>query len=100
MASYRLLSIRRPDGSEFPTHGTFSEIVEHEKIVTTGEFGQVTKDVVLTVEFEGVGDQTQLTFSVLHPTEAYKKQQDEMGAKKGWGSTFDRLESYVESRQA
>lgn len=84
-----------PNGSEFVTHGTFSEIVEFEKIVTTGEFAQVTQGVVLTIELEEVGEETQMTFSVWHPTEEYKQQQQDMGFEKGWGSTFDGLANYL-----
>ncbi|MEM8999224.1 MAG: SRPBCC domain-containing protein [Bacteroidota bacterium] len=40
--------------------------------------------------FKADGEQTQLTFHVIHDTEAYCKQ-EEMGFYNGWGSTFDRL---------
>lgn len=87
-----------PDGNEFVTEGVFSEIVEYEKIVTSGEFGPVTTGVTLIIEFADAGAQTKFTFSVEHPTEEYRKQQEEMGINSGWGSTFDRLAEYLASQ--
>ena len=84
-----------PDGNEFVTEGTFIEIKEPEKLVTSADFKPMTVDVVLTVLFEDLGEQTKMTFSVAHKTEEYRQQQEEMGFRNGWGSTFDRLEEYL-----
>lgn len=84
-----------PDGNEFVTEGTFIEIKEPEKLVTSADFKPMTVDVVLTVLFEDLGEQTKMTFSVSHKTEEYRQQQEEMGFRNGWGSTFDRLEVYL-----
>ncbi len=87
-----------PDGNEFVTEGTFIEIKEPEKLVTSADFKPMTVDVVLTVLFEDLGEQTKMTFSVAHKTEEYRQQQEEMGFRNGWGSTFDRLEEYLKEK--
>ena len=84
-----------PDGNEFISEGVYSEIVEPNKIVTSANFKPMTDGVVLHVLFEKKGDQTNFTFSVIHPTEEYCKQQEKMGFYNGWGSAFDRLEKFV-----
>jgi uncharacterized protein YndB with AHSA1/START domain len=86
-----------PDGSEFISDGVYSEIVEPEKIVTSANFKPMTEGVVLQVLFEENGDKTNFTFSVIHPTEEYCKQQEKMGFYNGWGSAFDRLENFVKA---
>ncbi|WP_422081354.1 SRPBCC domain-containing protein [Ulvibacterium sp.] len=87
--------MQMPDGSEFITEGVYSEIVEFEKIVTSADFKPMTENVELHILFEENGDTTNFTFHVLHATEEYCKQQEKMGFYNGWGSTFDRLDSYV-----
>jgi uncharacterized protein YndB with AHSA1/START domain len=87
-----------PDGNEFIGEGIYSEIIELEKIVTSANFKPMTEGVELQVLLEAHGDQTQFTFNVVHPTEAYCKQQEQMGFYNGWGSTFDRLEDYINNQ--
>ena len=42
-------------------------------------------------------ENTELVFKVIHPTETYCKQQEEMGIYNGWGSVFTMLENYLET---
>ena len=84
-----------PDGSEFISDGVYSEIVEPEKIVTSANFKPMTAGVEIRAFFQENGDKTNFTFSVVHPTEEYCRQQEKMGFYNGWGSTFDRLETFV-----
>ena len=85
-----------PDGSPFISEGIYSEIIELEKIVTSAEFKPMTEGVELHIQFEDKGDQTHFIFKVVHPTEAYCKQQEQMGFYNGWGSTFDRLAAHLQ----
>ena len=87
-----------PDGKEFITEGEYSEIVEREKIVTTADFKPMTEGVTLYILFEADGDNTKFTFHVVHPTEEYCRQQEEMGFYNGWGSVFHNLEEYLKSK--
>lgn len=86
-----------PDGSEFISEGTYKEIIEQEKIITSADFKPMTENVELIVLFEADGEQTKFKFSVIHATEAYCKQQEEMGFYNGWGSAFERLKIIVEN---
>ncbi len=86
-----------PDGSQFISEGIYKEIIEREKIVTTADFKPMTENVELIATFQSVGNTTKFTFSVIHETEAYCKQQEEMGFYNGWGSAFDRLASSLEN---
>jgi uncharacterized protein YndB with AHSA1/START domain len=86
-----------PDGNEFISEGQYLEIVEFNKIITTADFKPMTEGVELQVFFEANGDKTNFTFSVVHPTEEYCKQQEKMGFYNGWSSAFDRLETLLSS---
>jgi uncharacterized protein YndB with AHSA1/START domain len=86
-----------PDGNEFISEGQYLEIVEFKRIITTADFKPMTEGVELQVFFEADGDKTHFTFSVVHPTEEYCKQQERMGFYNGWGSAFDRLEKLLPS---
>ncbi len=86
-----------PDGTEFISEGKYLEIVEFKKIVTTADFKPMTEGVEMHILFEQIGDSTNFTFSIIHPSEEYCKQQEKMGFYNGWGSAFDRLEASVTS---
>jgi len=84
-------SMEMPDGNEFISEGTYKEIVEFEKIITSADFKPMTEGVELQSYFEADGDKTKFTFKVVHATPEYCKQQEEMGFYNGWGSAFERL---------
>ena len=88
-------SMLMPDGNAFISEGRYLEIEPYKKIVTTADFKPMTEGVELHVLFEEDGDKTNFTFSVVHATEEYCKQQEKMGFYNGWGSAFDRLEILV-----
>lgn len=88
-------TMQMPDGTAFVSEGTYREIIEKKKIVTSADFRPMTENVELQVLFEAQGDQTKFTFSVVHETEEYCKQQEQMGFYNGWGSAFDRLNELV-----
>lgn len=86
-----------PDGNEFIADGVYSEIVELKKIVSSANFKPMTVGVEIQALFEENGNKTKFTFNCVHPTEEYCKQQEKMGFYNGWGSTFDRLDNYVDT---
>jgi len=90
-------TMEMPNGAEFISEGVFSEIVPLEKIITSAEFKPMTTGVQLQALFEAQGEKTIFTFKVVHPTEEYCKQQEQMGFMNGWGSVFNNLEEYVGS---
>lgn len=84
-----------PDGNDFISEGTYTEIVPMQKIVTSADFKPMTQGVELHIILEAEGDATKFTFKVIHPTEEYKIQQEKMGIYNGWGSAFDRLDTFL-----
>lgn len=84
-----------PDGNEFISDGEYSEIIDLQKIVTSANFRPMTEGVILESLFEEDGDKTNFIFKVIHPTEEYCLTQEKMGIYNGWGSAFDRLESFL-----
>ena len=88
-------SMKMPDGSNFTGEGVYSAIAELQKIFSSANFKPMTEGVEIQALFEGIGDKTNFTFNVIHPTEEYCKQQEKMGFYNGWGSTFDRLATLV-----
>jgi uncharacterized protein YndB with AHSA1/START domain len=84
-----------PDGSEFIGDGVYSVIDVFKKIFSSANFKPMTAGVEIQALFEENGDKTNFTFNVVHPTEAYCKQQEKMGFYNGWGAAFDRLEIFV-----
>jgi uncharacterized protein YndB with AHSA1/START domain len=86
-----------PDGSEFVSDGVYAEIIEFQKIVSSANIGPMTQHVEMRALFEKNGDKTNFTFSIVHPTEEYKIQQEKMGFYNGWGTVFDRLGGYVKA---
>ena len=88
-------SMPMPDGNEFVSEGTYLEIIEHLKIVTSADFKTMTENVELHVSIEADGNNTNFEFSVIHETEEYCKAQEKMGFYNGWGSALDRMEELV-----
>lgn len=84
-------SMPMPNGQEFIAEGEYTEIVEFEKIVSSANFKPMTEGVEIQSLFTANEDKTDFTFNVVHPTEAYKIQQEKMGIMNGWGSVFERL---------
>ena len=55
----------------------------------------MTEGIEIQSLFESNGDKTDFTFNIIHPTQAYKIQQEKMGIMNGWGSVFDRLDALL-----
>lgn len=90
-------SMLMPDGNEFLSEGTYKEIVEFERILTSADFKPMTQGVELQMLFEEHGEETQFTFKVIHSSEAYRIEQEKMGIYNGWGCVFERLDSFLTS---
>ncbi|MGX1930054.1 SRPBCC domain-containing protein [Flagellimonas sp. 2504JD4-2] len=84
-----------PNAKEFIAEGVYIEIVEHEKIISKADFKPMTEAVEIQALFKTLGDKTEFTFNVVHPTVEYRIQQEKMGILNGWGSVFDRLEELL-----
>lgn len=93
-------TMQMPDGGDFVSDGVYSEIILLSKIVTSANFKPMTEGVEIRAFFEEDGDRTHFTFSVVHPTEEYKIQQEKMGFYNGWGSAFERLSDVLKAVKA
>ncbi len=89
-------SMLMPNGQEFIAEGTYTEITHLEKIASTANFKPMTEGVIIESMFKKNGTKTDFTFNVIHPTEAYKIQQEKMGIMNGWGSVFTRLDEFLQ----
>jgi uncharacterized protein YndB with AHSA1/START domain len=87
------------DGNEYITEGTYTEIVKLKKIVTSADFKPMTENVEIQVYFEADGEKTKFTFSVIHATQEYCKQQEELGFYNGWGSVLNRLDEFLNNNK-
>ena len=87
-----------PDGNLFVSEGVYSVIEELKQIRTTADFRPMTEGVELECLFEAIGEQTNFTFNVIHPTAEYAKAQEKMGIYSGWGSAFDRLAEFLSDK--
>lgn len=88
-------AMEMPDGNQFISEGVYKEIIEQKIIISSADFKPMTQGVEIHALFEKNGDQTNFTFKVIHPTEEYRIQQEQMGIYNGWGSVFDRLGDYL-----
>lgn len=84
-----------PNGNEFIAEGTYTVIVPFEKIISKAHFRPMTEGVEIQALFAKNGDQTDFVFNIVHPTVAYRIQQEKMGILNGWGSVFTRLEEFL-----
>ena len=89
-------AMKMPNGSDFIADGVYSEIVPPTKLITSANFRPMTEGVELQVLLTAQGDKTEFVFHVVHATSEYCQQQEAMGFYNGWGSTFDRLEEFLE----
>ena len=84
-----------PNGRPFIAEGVYKEIVFHKRICSMADFKPMTQGVEIQSIFKDMGDKTEFTFYVVHPTEEYKIQQEKMGIQNGGGSEFTRLEEFL-----
>ena len=85
-----------PNGSEYPQHGTFREVVAPKRIVTSAKFemgADVHQEVVLTYQFDDLGGKTKITLT--HTSPEVLGQEEAMGIAEGWNSNFDCLVDHL-----
>jgi uncharacterized protein YndB with AHSA1/START domain len=88
--------MRSPEGEDRWFWGTYSEIVEPERIVFTMDHdapdGTQQKKSIVTVTFEAVGEKTKLTLS----QGVFEFEDDHTERRREWSECLDRLAQYVE----
>jgi uncharacterized protein YndB with AHSA1/START domain len=96
-----LVTMRSPDGQEFPMPGQFLEVVPNKRLVFTDAFTGAWQPsekpfMTVTVDFEDVGGKTRYTAVVKHWTEADREAHEKMGFHVGWPICAEQLAALVE----
>jgi len=78
--TFALTMIGDDDGKEYPSGGTFLEVVEPERLVWRDR----DRDLVVTITFADLGDRTEMTCHVVGKTGGAQ-------AYDGWSTMFDKF---------
>jgi uncharacterized protein YndB with AHSA1/START domain len=89
-------SMPMPDGNEFISKGVYSRIEAMDVIESSASFIPMTEGVTIVALFAEAGDKTDFTFKVIHDSEEYCQQQEQMGFMNGWGGVFDALAQHLD----
>jgi uncharacterized protein YndB with AHSA1/START domain len=97
------ITMRDPDGNEYPNHGVYLEVVPNEKIVFTDAYtaGWVPSEKpfftgIVTFEDAG-GGKTKYTARARHWTTEDKENHEKMGFHEGWGQCATQLEELAKT---
>ena len=97
-----MITMRAPDGKEFPTVGCFLDVVPYERLVWTPVLGpgyrpsaarQTGADLPFTgvIQLESRGSATKYTAIAIHRDEDDRRTHAEMGFHQSWGKALDQL---------
>lgn len=91
------ITMRNPDGEEFPSRGVYLEVVPDEKLVFTDAFTDgwtPAKNPFFTavLSFEDEGGKTRYTARALHWKVEDRDAHEKMGFHEGWNQCADQLE--------
>jgi uncharacterized protein YndB with AHSA1/START domain len=91
------VTMRSPEGQEFPNPGVFLEVVPMRRLVMTDAYVEAwrpSEKPFMTVDLtlEPVGGQTRYIARVRHWTAEDKAEHEKMGFHEGWGKATDQLE--------
>ncbi|MDF3058691.1 MAG: polyketide cyclase [Rariglobus sp.] len=97
-----VITMRSPEGQEFPNRGIYLEVVPNERLVFTDAYTSAwepSEKPFMTgiLTFEDVGDgRTRYTARVRHWTTADCEQHAKMGFHEGWGVATNQLEALAQ----
>jgi uncharacterized protein YndB with AHSA1/START domain len=93
------LVMHGPDGTDYPNHSVFTEVVYPERLVYThggSRAGGPQADFIATWSFEAIGAQTRVTIRMVFPTAAARDTVvREYGAIEGGRQTLERLAEHL-----
>jgi len=96
------LDLRAPDGNVYPCIGTFSEIVEHERIVYEGEAAEghpcgagIPPRATVTVSFADHGGKTRLTLHTRFASAERKQAAADARFVVSWEESLQRLAEHI-----
>jgi uncharacterized protein YndB with AHSA1/START domain len=97
-----VITMRGPDGTEFPNRGVFLEVVPNERLVFTDAYTSAwvpSEKPFMTVKltFDDLGNnRTRYTARVRHWTLADREAHEQMGFHQGWPTATEQLAALVE----
>ncbi len=96
-----LITMRSPEGEEFPNPGVYLEVVPNERLVLTDAYTSAWQPsekpfctIILTFDDAGAG-RTKYTALVRHWSAADREAHETMGFHEGWGTCTDQLAALV-----
>ena len=95
-------TMRSPEGQEFPNVGCYLEVVPNKRLVFTDALLPSYRPsekpfMTAIISMEPNGSGTKYTAVALHRDEAARKQHEDIGFMKGWGTALDQLVAHVKS---
>jgi uncharacterized protein YndB with AHSA1/START domain len=98
------VTMRSPEGAEFPNPGVYLEVVPGEKLVFTDAYTKAWEPsekpfMTATLTFEDAGPgKTKYTARARHWTVADREAHEKMGFHAGWGQCADQLEALLNGK--
>jgi len=99
-----VITMRSPEGTEFPNRGVFLEVVPSKKLVFTDAYTSAWTPaekpfMTVTLTFEEIGaGRTRYTARVSHWTVEDREKHEQMGFHQGWPLATEQLAALVEQR--
>jgi uncharacterized protein YndB with AHSA1/START domain len=96
-----LVTMRSPEGQDYPNPGVYLEVVPNERLVLTDAYVNAWEPsekpfMTLILAFERMGpNQTRYTARVRHWSTADREQHEQMGFHAGWSQCTDQLVEVV-----
>ena len=92
------ITMRSPDGDEFPSSGVYLEVVPHEKLVFTDAYTDAWTPAekpffTAVLTFKDEGGKTRYTARARHWREEDREAHEKMGFHEGWNQCADQLEA-------
>lgn len=99
-----VVTMRSPEGVDYPNRGVYLEVVPNKKLVFTDAFTKAWEPSekpfmtgILTFEEAGPG-KTKYTARVVHWSVADREAHEQMGFHTGWGQCADQLDALLNGR--
>jgi uncharacterized protein YndB with AHSA1/START domain len=95
-----LVTMRSPEGAEFPNRGVYLEVVENQRLVFTDAYVRAWEPsekpfMTAIMTFEEVDGKTKYTARACHWTEADREAHEKMGFHAGWAMCAEQLAALV-----
>jgi uncharacterized protein YndB with AHSA1/START domain len=96
-----LVTMRSPEGQEFPYRGTYLEVVKNQRIVSTDAFTNPWEPsekpfMLLDLSFEAQVGKTRYIARVRHWSVTDRVTHEQMGFYEGWGKCTEQLEALAQ----